>query len=368
MAVTGVVLAYEKQILSLASQKYRVASDSARLPLEDLLARISPDQGKLPSAITLRAAAGSPVELAFGRDVIQYINPYNGEWMGESRRLPAFFSTVENLHRWLGTNEAGRAWGKAITGACTLGFAGLTLSGPFLWWPREWTRPNLKKIALFRGGLTGRARYWNWHNVLGVWCALPLFVIALTGVIMSYAWANNLLYRLTGNQPPVANVGATPRSGDRTGGSHAGREGRPIDSASRIPDFRALEILVAYAQKQIPRWQSMQVRMPGGRGPMTVFVDEGSGGRPDQRSQFVLNPQNGEIRWETFSSYNAGRRLRAWVRFSHTGEAGGMPGQTIAALACVSASVLAFTGLALSTKRLLAARSSSAGPSDSPSK
>jgi hypothetical protein len=28
-----------------------------------------------------------------------------------------------------------------------------------------------------------------------------------------------------------------------------------------------------------------------------------------------------------------GRRLRAWVRFSHTGEAGGLPGETIAALA-----------------------------------
>ncbi|MEI9892584.1 MAG: hypothetical protein WDN28_01340 [Chthoniobacter sp.] len=33
--------------------------------------------------------------------------------------------------------------------------------------------------------------------------ALPLLlIITLTGVIMSYAWANDLLYRLTGNEPP----------------------------------------------------------------------------------------------------------------------------------------------------------------------
>jgi len=24
-----------------------------------------------------------------------------------------------------------------------------------------------------------KARDWNWHNVLGIWCALPLLVIAL---------------------------------------------------------------------------------------------------------------------------------------------------------------------------------------------
>ena len=32
--------------------------------------------------------------------------------------------------------------------------------------------------------------------------SLPLFLIVITGVIMSYAWANNLLYRMTGNPPP----------------------------------------------------------------------------------------------------------------------------------------------------------------------
>ena len=46
----------------------------------------------------------------------------------------------------------------------------------------------------FRGGLAGRARDWNWHNVIGFWCATPLFLIVLTGVVMSYPWANDLLW------------------------------------------------------------------------------------------------------------------------------------------------------------------------------
>ena len=44
------------------------------------------------------------------------------------------------------------------------------MTGPFLWWPKEWNWNNLKKITLFRGGAWGRARDWNWHNVLGFWC------------------------------------------------------------------------------------------------------------------------------------------------------------------------------------------------------
>jgi uncharacterized iron-regulated membrane protein len=357
MAATGVILAYEKQVVAFASREYRVAPPPGQtvLPLGDLLAKISDAEGKPPSGITLRAEPGAATEVSFGRDRTEFVNPYTGEVMGESRKLPAFFSTVENIHRWLGTGEAGRPWGKGITGACTLAFVGLTLSGPFIWWPKEWTRANLRKIALFRGGLRGRALFWNWHNVLGIWCVAPLFVIALTGVVMSYGWANNLLYRLTGNQPPVANVGTAPRSqdrpGNRPGGDHSRREDRNPEPASA--KFGELELLVARAQHQVPQWRSMQIRLPNGRGPLSVFVDEGSG-RPDLRSQFSLNAQTGEIRWEQFSSYNAGRRLRTWARFTHTGEAGGLLGQTVAALACASAVVLVATGLLLSLKRLLA--------------
>jgi len=51
----------------------------------------------------------------------------------------------------------------------------------------------------FPAGLRGKARDWNWHNVLGIWCALPLLVIVLTGVVMSFDWANAMLFRLTGS-------------------------------------------------------------------------------------------------------------------------------------------------------------------------
>lgn len=62
------------------------------------------------------------------------------------------------------------------------------------------------------------------------------------------------------------------------------------------------------------------------------------------------------MRWEPFASLSAGRQIRSWLRFAHTGEVYGLVGQTIAGLVSLGASVLVFTGLMLAFRRLLAWR------------
>ena len=51
-----------------------------------------------------------------------------------------------------------------------------------------------------------------------------------------------------------------------------------------------------------------------------------------------------------FADGSLGQRLRAFVRFGHTGEYGGWPGQAIAAVASLGACVLVYTGLSLSLR------------------
>ena len=58
-------------------------------------------------------------------------------------------------------------------------------------------------VVWFRGGLRGKARDFNWHNVIGLWCAVPLFVVVLSGVVISYPWASDLVYRVAGEAPPA---------------------------------------------------------------------------------------------------------------------------------------------------------------------
>jgi uncharacterized iron-regulated membrane protein len=58
------------------------------------------------------------------------------------------------------------------------------------------------------------------------------------------------------------------------------------------------------------------------------------------------------MNWEPFVGYNLGRTIRFWVRPVHTGEAGGLIGQIIAALVSAGGAVLVYTGLALAWRRL----------------
>jgi uncharacterized iron-regulated membrane protein len=367
MSVTGILLAYRRQITNWGDRGFQVqpAAGAQRLLLEQLLASLQESQGRLPSNITIRVDAAAPVALDFGRERTVFVNPYTAQVLGEgSRRLRGFFSTVEDVHRWLGFGGTGRNSGRAITGACNLLFLVLVTSGPFLWWPKEWNWNALRKVILFRSGPWIRARDWNWHNVLGFWCVAPLFFIVITGVVMSYGWANNLLYRMTGNAPPPPTAQIVPE-GSRNPGQ------RTEQSAHRPESSRldGLEKLFARAAQQVPDWTTITLRLPNSSGPLTFSIDRGNAGRPDLRSQLTLDPVSGEIlRWESFSSYSRGRQLRAWARFTHTGEAGGLPGQTIAAIASAGASLLVFTGLSLGVRRFMACKGrrvkvlASAGP------
>jgi uncharacterized iron-regulated membrane protein len=106
----------------------------------------------------------------------------------------------------------------------------------------------------------------------------------------------------------------------------------------------------------MPGWQTITLRIPTERSPNISFqIDTGDDGRPDKRAQLVLNRDTGdEVRWEPFPSHSAGRKIRMWMRFAHTGEAGGILGQSIASVASLGGAFLAGTGISLAIRRFLA--------------
>jgi uncharacterized iron-regulated membrane protein len=89
--------------------------------------------------------------------------------------------------------------------------------------------------------------------------------------------------------------------------------------------------------------------------PLTFNIDRGTGGQPQKRGQLVLDRTTGAVtKWEPFSAYTRGRQLRSILRFTHTGEVAGIPGQTIAAIVSLGGAFLTFTGLALAWRRFYA--------------
>jgi uncharacterized iron-regulated membrane protein len=344
MSVTGVLLAFERQLTELAERDLRVnppVAGAPRLSIDRLIAGIrAAEPEAMPSGLTLRSDPAAPAAINLGRERTVFLNPYTGAVLGEgSKQARGFFRSVTNVHRWLGTPDKSRALGRAVTGACNLAFLFLVISGFFLWWPRQGTKNAGRAILVPKTKLRGKSRYFSWHNAIGFWCAPILFFIVLSGVLMSYPWATNLLYRLTGSEPPPPQRAVTgPRPG-------------PPKENSFIP--RDIDRLWTMAEQQVPGWRTVSVRFETSpSAPLTFSIEQGQRGRPDLRSQLTLDPKTGElVRWEPFSSFSLGRQLRSWARFVHTGEADGVFGQTIAALASAGAAVLVCTGFALAWRR-----------------
>ena len=347
MCVTGVLLTYEKQITSWAdTRNYRSAPptpETHRLSVEALITKAREARGTNPTAVTLKADASAPAEVAFGRETTLFLNPYSGTILGEgSQKVRSFFRGVTDWHRWLGAKGENRNVARAITGACNLGFLFLVASGFYLWWPRNWNLKSLRNVIWFRRGLPSKARDFNWHNTIGFWSAAPLFIVVLSAVVISYTWAGNLVYRVVGETPPAPRANQAPA---------------PTNNQSPSPaNLANLDTAWLKAEQQVGDWRSITVQLPAAAtAPLTFNIDRGTGGQPQKRAQLVLDRTTGEVvRWEPFSSYTRGRQLRSILRFAHTGEVVGIAGQTIAGLVSLGGAFLVVTGLALSIRRLRA--------------
>ena len=344
MCVTGVLLSYEKQITSWADTRGYVSAPptlgAQHLPIDTLIAKAREARGAAPTTVTLKWNLAAPAEIGFGREGSLFLNPYSGQVLGEgSQKTRNFFRTVTDWHRWLGAKGDNRNVARAITGACNLGFLFLVMSGFYLWWPRNWSRNALRNVTWFRRGLRSKARDFNWHNVIGFWSAVPLFVVVLSAVVISYTWAGNLVYRIVGETPPA------PRSNPA-----------PSTNKETTPQLDNLNSAWMRAERQVDDWKSISLQVPTSTSaPLAFSIDRGTGGQPQKRAQLVLDrATNDVIRWEPFSSYTRGRQLRSILRFAHTGEVVGIAGQTIAGLVSTGGAVLVFTGLALAIRRLLA--------------
>lgn len=339
MAVTGALMAFEPQLVDFSEQKSRtvmpIVNEAARLSPQALLEKASAAKSGTPaSGIVIYSEPSLAATVNFGRDGgFLYINPYTGEILGSGSKVRDFLHLVEDIHRHLGVKDKG----KVVTHACNAAFLFMVLSGFYLWWPRNWNLASLKKILFFESGLAGKARDWNWHNVIGFWCLPLLLITTVTGLVMSYAWANQLLFKITGSEPPP--------SIQRLGGG-VGEKNKPQLS---VPEN--LDVLVARAEAHVPNWKMMNLRLPAPNAPVVFSIQE-NGRNNYQRSQLTLDTQTAEVvKWEPFSEQSTGRKARVLVRLLHTGEAGGAWNQFLMMTGAIGAVVLVWTGFALSWRR-----------------
>jgi len=339
MCVTGAVLSFEKNIIEFAERdQQRVAAVTGeRLPVSRLIASATDAKPNAkPASITISSDPASSATVSLGRDGRLFIDPYTGVVLGEGNTaLRGFFSTMTSLHRWLALEGDGRAWGKAITGFFNAMFLVLAITGLYIWMPRKLSLRNIKPVLWFRKTHTGKARDFNWHNVTGFWCSLVLIILTATGMVISYRWASDLVYTLTGNAPPT---------------QQARKE--PGEKKAEVPATpKQVDSLWAAAMTRNDGWKSVSMRLPVLE-EAVLTVDEGKYWNIFARSTLTLNTATAEVaKWEPYSDRNSGQQLRLWMRFTHTGESFGFVGQLIGFIACLGGALLVYTGVALSVRR-----------------
>ncbi|MEK7393055.1 MAG: PepSY-associated TM helix domain-containing protein [Fibrobacterota bacterium] len=338
MALTGILLSFESQIVEVATRESRqvLSPQGTRLPLDTLVARSAGERADKVTAVVFQADPLRTVEVRMGKEATLRVDPWSGETKAQGAAIEAAFGWVERIHRWFGSREIGGM----ITGVSVLLCLVLTCTGLVLWWPRKLA--GLRNVVWPKRGLRAKARDWQWHNAVGI-LALPLLVvIALTGTVMSWKWAEGVLYAAAGAEAPR-----------RAQAKPIGKEGAMKDREAKgihIPDKNWqgwMDTALAHAPQG---WTSAWISAPQKPG-LGASVNFRTNVEPvPSGGTAVLTPLGGFEAWKP-ARIDFGTRLRFMVKPLHTGELFGWVGQLAMALASVATLLLAWTGVAMSWRR-----------------
>lgn len=345
MSVTGVILTYERQIKEWADREIYAIDEGRgqRLGVDELLAAVRAEDPDIRvDAIALFSRPDAPPVAAQGRQGRQYLDPWSGRILGPGNvEVRGFFSTMMYWHRWFAMTGESRSTGRAITGAANLLFLFLVASGIYLWLPPLWRWVVIRQRLFFNDRVnSARARDYNWHHVFGFWIFVPLFLIVLSATPISYIWARNLVYTVSGEPVP------------RRGGVSDDPAPPVLPDGARV---QSLQSFFETAASTSDNWRRIDVRIPATKAmTIGVSIDEGTGGEPHKKTVLTFDRTSGElINRQTFSDRTTAGKVLGYFRWVHTGEAHGLVGQTVAGIVSALAVLMAWTGIALSWRRLV---------------
>ena len=340
LAVSGALLGFERQLLALASAL--PSNGSLRPPLEQGLSELVEAHAPAESLrLTLPREGTQPATVREGRGPTTFVDARSGMALEDpAPRMRAALATLRGYHRWLTLSGVERDRARAILGAANLIFLGLIITGAVLWWPRLLRWPWLRQQLTWRPAPpTAKARDLRLHHMIGAWAFLPLLIICASGTVFYYRWANDAVYALAGERPPVRALAPA-----------GSEEALPPEAVAERFSALPLEALITSA---VPGWNQLTVTLGGeAREALRFAVDESAGGQP-QAVTTVTVFADGTVETAAFDELSTGQRARRLLRFLHTGEALGLGGQIIATVASIGAAIMVWSGLALSTRRLI---------------
>lgn len=207
LSVTGSILVWHDQLdRVLYSQRYAVTGSMVSMPVDAYAAAAQSafgDRARL-TQVRLPQKAGDPV-VAVGRmpgkpgpngrprSLNAWIDPPTARVLDTAEVAKGFSMVLHRVHGTLLIPDVGRkvvgwlGWAMFISSA----------TGLWLWWPRN--GGFLKGLRWRRGAST----LFNLHHMVGFWICIPLAVLSLTGVYISFPQTSRAVFGLPA-QPPRA--------------------------------------------------------------------------------------------------------------------------------------------------------------------
>lgn len=125
-----------------------------------------------------------------------YVDPYTGRVLGVVDMLRNPIDLTRRLHQNLLLRHD---IGHYIVGFAALFVTVLSITGVVLWWPKN--RAALKQRFSIKWNARWRRVNYDVHNVGGFYTHLLILLFAVTGLVWTFKWWTNGIYRLLGNDP-----------------------------------------------------------------------------------------------------------------------------------------------------------------------
>jgi uncharacterized iron-regulated membrane protein len=249
------------------------------------------------------------------------VDPYSGTILKDVAQKDRFFFIVLQLHRYLLLGDIG----KSITGASCLMFVSLLLSGFILWFPKKWK--HLKQRLSFKKKASLKRFNWDFHAVLGFYSLLFLLLISLTGLVWSYKWYENMIYKVADGAPkPTQIFKNTTKIGTPTSYFYANM----VRTTDSIFPYKGNIRLIVPEERE--------------RG-ITVFKENLELGIPNIRSAIYFDRYSASLlKILPSEELSTGEKIRLLVYPIHTGKIYGYPTKIIAFLVSLFAATSPISG------------------------
>jgi uncharacterized iron-regulated membrane protein len=256
--------------------------------------------------ITVQGRVAGPVAPgARPRTLTAFLDPATGRVLDVADTNASLTGVIHRLHGSLLISAPGL--GRKIVGWLGWAMTISCLTGLWLWWPRNGR--VIKGLRWRRSPST----FNNLHHMVGFWVLVPLLILSLTGVYLSFPQTARALF---GNAPPSGGQKGPPAR--RTPPAPLADTQLNIDQAIQAAQAEhpgALASVTLPTKGKTPTWQ-VALKMDGMDAQVTVRVDDATGE--------IKQGRDGQGGMSGMPGGPQADPLSRWMRRLHDG--GGIPG------------------------------------------